>query len=92
MSTPHKYHRSAIHFWILSPLAFTIIVIIISFLFGSCSPRNGCKAVRGMAGYSYIKNLETGRVTVLNKDGSICVYHEEPMSRKEAQEYLNNKY
>jgi hypothetical protein len=45
-----------------------------------------------MAGYSYIKNLETGRVTVLNKDGSICVYHEEPMSRKEAQEYLNNKY
>jgi hypothetical protein len=88
MRTPHKYHRSSIHFWILFPIAFAIIV---SILF-SCSPQKGCYGTRGMSGYSYIRNLETGRVTVLNKDGSICVYHEEPMSKKEAQEYLNSKY
>jgi hypothetical protein len=45
-----------------------------------------------MSGYSYIKNLETGRVAVLNKEGRICFYNEEPMSRKEALQYLNNKY
>jgi hypothetical protein len=88
MNTPHKYRRSAIHFWLLAPIALIVVVL----LFSSCSPRNGCKAVRGMAGYSYIKNLETGRVTVLNKDGSICIYHEEPMSRKDAQQYLKDKY
>ncbi len=86
--TPHKNRRSEIHFWLLLPIAVAILVL----LFGSCSPRNGCKAVRGMAGYSYIKNLETGRVAVLNKDGSICIYHEEQMTRKEAQKYLNQKY
>jgi hypothetical protein len=89
MSTPHKYHRSSIHFWILFPIAFAIIV---SFLFGSCSPQKGCYGTRGMSGYSYIKNLETGRVAVLNKEGRICFYNEEPMSRKEALQYLNNKY
>ncbi len=88
MNTPHKYRRSAIHFWLLAPIAVIIVVL----LFSDCSPRNGCKALRGMSGYGYLRNLESGRVSVLSPSGKICYYWEKPMSHKEAQEYLNSKY
>lgn len=88
-NTPHRYGRSAIHFWLLAPIVAMIVIIYLS----SCNnPKRGCYSTRGMSGYSYIKNLETGRVAVLDKNGNICIYHEKPMSRKEAQQYLKDKY
>lgn len=88
MNTPHRYRRSVIHFWILLPVAIIIAMLYLS----GCSPQKGCYGTRGMSGYSYIRNLETGRVAVLDKDGNICVYNEAQMSHKEAQEYLSSKY
>ena len=89
MNTPHSYRRQSIHFWLLAP----IVTAIISILLGSCrTQRTGCKSVRHMSGYGYIKNLETGRVSVISPAGDICYYWEKPLSKEEAQRYLQNKY
>lgn len=71
MQTPHSYRRMAIHSWFVILLG---IIIAMAFLM-SCSPQNGCRATKGMAGYSWIKCVETKKVFILNKEGAIvCTY------------------
>jgi len=93
MNTPHKYRRSAIHFWILLPLAIIIAVILLS----SCRPQRGCNGTRGMSGYSsvdkkifttlhlaWLKCRETGKVIATDMNGNIiCTYYETPSICKE---------
>lgn len=85
MNTPHSYRRQGIHAILLCLI--TVIVLLAC----SCSPRNGCAATRGMAGYSYCPTLKelregkktaylycinTGIVGVWDAQGKLsCIYH-----------------
>jgi len=82
---PHRERRSMIHFTI-----FLLILVMIVCLV-SCSPQNGCRATRGMSGYSYLPsakelkktipylyNFKTGEIFILNKKGGIVYTYQQP--------------
>lgn len=67
LKTPHYYRRQNIHGY------FLIIALVAGLVmaFSSCTPKHGCYGTRGMSGYGWLKNVETGRVSILAPDGSI---------------------
>lgn len=71
--TPHQQRRTEIHSYFFIILLFMALI----YAFG-CSPqRNGCKAVKGMSGYGWIKCVQTGKVCVIDPTGKIvCSYYE----------------
>jgi hypothetical protein len=83
----HYGRRQMIHGWIIL-IAFSAALFM---FFTSCSPRNGCRATRGMGGYGYCPTLKelrkdkriaylyclnTGVVGVWDIKGRLsCTYH-----------------
>lgn len=70
----HKLRRTNVHglFLILGLIMFLI------YAFG-CSPKSGCPAVykNRLQGYGWLKNRNTNKVFILDKEGAIlCTYFE----------------
>lgn len=57
---PHYYRRQTIHIWLIC------FILLIAILAVSCQPQKGCRATRGMSGYSWIKNRNTQEVFILD--------------------------
>lgn len=59
--SPHYYRKQSIKGFFL--LAILVIILLATY---SCSPQRGCRATRGMSGYSWIKNKKTNDVFILD--------------------------
>jgi hypothetical protein len=71
--TPHQLRKQSVHGLFMILIGFIALIMA----FTSCSPKHGCYGTRGMSGYGWLKNIETGRVSILAPDGSIvCTYWE----------------
>ena len=64
--TPHYYRKQTIKAW------FLLILALMAIIWASCSPQQtGCRATRGMSGYSWIKNRTTKEVFILDSVGHV---------------------
>jgi len=72
--TPHRYRVITIKgaFLLIALAAFLAV-----WLSGCSTQKRGCRAVRGMSGYSWLKCKETRKVAVFNPEGKlVCIYRD----------------
>lgn len=73
---PHPHRLRVLS--IKSGFLLIALAALLAVWLSGCSPqKNGCRATRGMAGYSWIKCKETGKVAVFGPNSKlICIYKE----------------
>lgn len=71
-TTPHELRRQNIH----SIFLIIVGIMLLVYAFG-CSPKHGCYGTKGLSGYGWLKNKNTNKVFILDKEGAIVfTYYE----------------